>query len=192
MKDEAGRREHCDEVLAKCEEEIKLLEKLMRESDSRIEATVFEEEDVSQVTMEIGICNNLFAGSLKSMNEYESVIREIEQRLSEDGKEAVGIKQFQSEDNRQQVKGVEVHYCEPKQEDIIRTDGVEEKLTDSLMNSTENLNQHTDMLTEEEEIEKQTEMLPKKEEAPRPHVFNFNKCFVNTDFVQLLEEIWHT
>jgi len=33
---------------------------------------------------------------------------------------------------------------------------------DSLMNSAENSNEHTDMLTEEEEIEQQTEMLPKK------------------------------
>ena len=51
------------------------------------------------------------------------------------------------------------------------------------MNSAENSNEHTDMLTEEEEIEQQTEKLPKKEEAPRPHVFNFNKCFVNAGFV---------
>ncbi len=31
VKDEIGRREHCDEVLTKCEEEIKLLENLMVE-----------------------------------------------------------------------------------------------------------------------------------------------------------------
>jgi len=53
------------------------------------------------------------------------------------------------------------------------------------MNSVENSNEHIDMLTEEEEIEQQTEMLPKKEEAPRPHVFNFNKCFVNAGFVAI-------
>jgi len=78
MKDEVGRREHCDEVLAKCVEDIKLLEKLMREPDCRTKTTVivYEEEDVSQVVMETGRCNNLFVGSLKSMNEYEYVIRD--------------------------------------------------------------------------------------------------------------------
>jgi len=88
-------------VLAKCEEEIKLLEKLMREPDSRTEATVVvsEEEDVSQVAMETGRCNDLFTRSLKNLKEYYYMIKEIEQRFFEDGKEAVGIKQFQSEDN---------------------------------------------------------------------------------------------
>ena len=60
---------------------------------------------MSQVGMETGRCNNLFAGPLNSMNEYEYVIKEIEQRLFEYGKEAVGIKQFQGKDNEQQVKG---------------------------------------------------------------------------------------
>jgi hypothetical protein len=43
-----------------------------------------------------------------------------------------------------------VHYSGQEQEDIIRADGVEERLVDSLMNSFENSNQHTDVLTEEE------------------------------------------
>ena len=148
VKDEAG-REHCDEVLAKCEEEIKLLEKLMREPDGRAKAIliVSEEEDVSQVVMVTGRCNNLFVGWLKSINEYDYVIKEIEQRLFGDGKEAVGIKQFQSKDNQQHVKGGGFHYNGQEQEGIIRTDGVEERLMDSLMNFVENLNQHTDMLT---------------------------------------------
>jgi len=69
-------------VFAKCEEEIKPLEKLMREPNGRIEVAVIvsEDRDVFQVAMEIGRCNNLFAGSLKNMNEYEHVIKEIEQR----------------------------------------------------------------------------------------------------------------
>ena len=39
------------------------------------------------------------------MNECDYVIKEIEQRLFEDGKVVIGIKQFQSKDNQQQVKG---------------------------------------------------------------------------------------
>lgn len=56
---------------------------------------------------------------------------------------------------------------------------------DSVMNCIENSNQHADMLTEEKEkIEQQTEIFPKKKEAPRPHVFNFNKFFVNAGDVK--------
>ena len=40
----------------------------------------------------------------------------------------------------------EVHYCEPKQGDILETDDMEEGLADSLM---EDLNQHTNVLMEE-------------------------------------------
>ena len=130
----------------------------MREPDGRIEdaVTISEEEYVSQVGMETGRCNNLFAGSLNNMNEYEYVIKEIEQRLFEDGKEVIGIKEFQSKNNQQQVKGGGIHYSGQEQEGIIRTDGVEERLMDSLMNSAKNSNQHTDMLIEEEETEQQT------------------------------------
>jgi len=42
-----------------------------------------------------------------------------------------------------------VHYGEKEKEDIIRADGVEERLMDSLMSSFENSKQHTDLLTEE-------------------------------------------
>jgi len=45
----------------------------------------------------------------------------------------------------------EVHYSEQEKEDIIRADGVEERLVDSLRNSFENSNQHTDVLTDEKE-----------------------------------------
>ena len=43
-----------------------------------------------------------------------------------------------------------VHYSGQGQEDIIRTDGVEERLMDSLKNSLESSNQHIDVLTEGE------------------------------------------
>ena len=120
------------------------------------------------------------------MNDYDYVIKEIEHRMFEDGKEAVGIKQFISEVNQQQVKEGEIHYCEPKQEDIIRTDGVEDKLIDILMNSAENSNQHTDVLTEEKEkTEQKTKLLPKGNKAQQPYVFYFNKCFVNAGFVAM-------
>ena len=83
----------------------------MREPGGRTEAvvTTSEEEYVSQVGMETRRCNNLFSGSLNNMNGYEYVIKEIEQRLFEDGKEAVGIKQFQSKHNQHQAKGGGVH-----------------------------------------------------------------------------------
>lgn len=51
------------------------------------------------------------------------------------------------------------------------------------MNSFENSNQQTDMLTEEEKIEQQTELLPKENEAQKPYVFNFDKCFVKAGLV---------
>lgn len=158
----------------------------MREPDGRTEVviTIFKEEDVSQVAMERGGCNNLFASSLKCMNEYEYVIKEIEQILFEDGKEVVGIKQFQIEDNQQQVKGGEVHYCEPIWEDIIKTDGVEDRLTDSVMNSTENSNQHSHVLTKEKEkTMQQTELLSKENKAQQPCVFNSNNLFLNAFLV---------
>jgi len=46
------------------------------------------------------------------------------------------------------------------------------------MNSFENSNKHTDVLTEQ-----QTELLPKEDKARKPCVFYFNKCFVNADLV---------
>lgn len=59
----------------------------------------------------------------------------------------------------------EVHYSEQGQKDIIRADGVEERLVDSLMNSFENSKQHTDVLIDEEGTEQQTELLPKEDKA---------------------------
>ena len=62
----------------------------------------------------------------------------------------------------------EVHYCEPEQGDILEIDDMEEGIADSLM---EDLNQHTDVLMEEEISEQHTEMLPEEKEALRPYVF---------------------
>ena len=78
----------------------------------------------------------------------------------------------------QQIK--QVHYCETEQGDILETDDMEERLADSLM---ENLNQHTDVLMEEEISEQHTEMFPKEKEALRPYVFDFTNCFVSTGFI---------
>ena len=74
----------------------------------------------------------------------------------------------------------EVHYCETKQGDILETDDMEEGLADSLI---ENLNQHTNVLMEEEISEQHTEMLPEEKEALSPYVFYFNNCFVSTGFI---------
>ncbi len=52
------------------------------------------------------------------------------------------------------------------------------------MNSIENSNQHTDVLTEEKEkTEQQTKLLPKGNKAQQPYVFYFNKCFECAGFV---------
>lgn len=68
----------------------------------------------------------------------------------------------------------EVHYCEPEQGDILGTDDVEERITNSLMNSFENSNQQTDMLIEDEKIKQHTDVFPKEQEELRPYVFYFN------------------
>lgn len=60
---------------------------------------------------------------------------------------------------------------------------MDERLTDSLMNSFENSNQQTDMLIEEEKTEQHTDVLPKEEEALRPYVFYFNNYFVSAGLV---------
>jgi len=77
----------------------------------------------------------------------------------------------------------EVHYGGQGKEGIIRTDGVEERLIGSLMNSFENSEQLTDVLTEEKETVQQIELLPKENKAQQPCVFYFNKCVVNAGFV---------
>ena len=53
-------------------------------------------------------------------------------------------------------------------------------LTDSL---TEELNQRTDVLMEEEISEQHTEMLPAVEGALKPYVFYSNNCFVSIGFI---------
>jgi len=57
----------------------------------------------------------------------------LEKRL-EDQKVSVQVVKLELNENE------EVHYSGQGQKDIIRTDGVEERLADSLMNSTENSN----------------------------------------------------
>ena len=67
-----------------------------------------------------------------------------------------------------------------EQGNIFQTDDVEEGPVDSLI---EDLNQHTDVLRDEEILEKLTEMLLAEEEALKPYVFYFNNCFVSTFFI---------
>ena len=78
-----------------------------------------------------------------------------------------------------------VHYSE--QENIMEADGVKERLVDSLENSSENslgkMNQHTNVLIEEENSRQHTEILAEEEKALRPYDFCFNNCFVNARFV---------
>ena len=57
---------------------------------------------------------------------------------------------------------------------------MEEGLADSLI---ENLNQHTDVLMEEEILEQHSEMLLDEKEALRPYVYYFNNCFVSIGFI---------
>ena len=64
--------------------------------------------------------------------------------------------------------------------DILQIDDMEEGLADSLI---ENLNQHTDVLMEEEISEQHTEMFPHEKKAFRLYVFYFNNCFVSTGFI---------
>jgi len=52
------------------------------------------------------------------------------------------------------------------------------------MNSFESLNQHTDVLIEEEKSEQHTNVLPKEEEAERPYVFYFNNFLVGVGLVE--------
>ena len=85
----------------------------------------------------------------------------------------------------------EVHYSGKEQKDIIRADDVEGRLTDSLESTLESyldnflkrLNQHTDVLIEEEKSEQHTKVLPKEEEALRPYVFYFNNCLMSAALV---------
>ena len=74
----------------------------------------------------------------------------------------------------------EVHFCELEQGDILETDDMEEGLADSLM---EDLNQHSNVMIEEEISEQHTEMLPEEKEALKPYVFYFNNYFVSTGFI---------
>ena len=52
-KNEAGNEEHCDEMLPRCEEEIELLEELLREPKSREEVTTSEVPDSRRVSLTV-------------------------------------------------------------------------------------------------------------------------------------------
>ena len=56
---------------------------------------------------------------------------------------------------------------------------------DSLMNSFESENQHTNVLTEElkERSEQHTKGLPEEEGAQRPYIFYFDNCLMIAYFV---------
>lgn len=68
-KNEVGNKAHCNEILSICEEEIELLEELLREPDSREEVTTTEVPNsrrVSLIALEVGIdlwTNYLCAGT---------------------------------------------------------------------------------------------------------------------------------
>ena len=68
-----------------------------------------------------------------------------------------------------------VQYNEQEEKDIMKTDGLREKLVDSLENSSENslesLDQHTDVMIKMENSGQHTEVLAKEEKALRPYDF---------------------
>ena len=66
-------------------------------------------------------------------------------------------------------------------EDIIEIDDEKGRLVDSLKSSL-SLDQHTDMLTEEEKSTQHTEVLLKGKEVQRPYFF-YNDCLMIKDVV---------
>lgn len=92
-----------------------------------------------------------------------------------------------SEYDREVTADERIQYSEQEQKDILETDGVKERLVDSLENSSENSlgkeNQHTDVLIVEENSEQHTEVLAKEDKALMPSDFYSNKCFVNAGIV---------
>ena len=87
----------------------------------------------------------------------------------------------------ERLQKTEFNTVKKKKKDIMRADGVEERLVNSLENLLENylgrLNQHTAVLIKEEISEQHTEMFPEERKALRPYGFYFNNCFVNVGFV---------
>ena len=83
-KNEAGNEEHYDEMLARCEEEIELLEELLWEPDNSEEVTTAEVPDSIRVSLTILKAdrdlrtNSLFIGTKNSMDECDVVIRDFE------------------------------------------------------------------------------------------------------------------
>ena len=81
-KNEDGNEERCDEMIARCEEEIRLLEEFLREPDSREEVTTTKVPDskrVSLTVLEAGRdlqINSLFADTEYTINECDVMIRE--------------------------------------------------------------------------------------------------------------------
>ena len=111
-KNEVGNEENYDEMLARCEEEVELLEELLREPDIREEVTTTEVPDSRRVTLTILKTgrdlqtNSLFIGTKDSIDECDVVMRDFEQSLYEikvqnkqenkDVRVVVRIQQFQS------------------------------------------------------------------------------------------------
>jgi len=93
-----------------------------------------------------------------------------------------------SEYDREIVAEERVQYSEQEEKDIMETDGVKEGLIDSLENSLESLDQHTDVLIVEENSEQHTKVLAEGSKALMPYDFYFNKCFVNAGIVAGAEE----
>lgn len=111
-------------------------------------------------------------------SEMENLWRELnilEKRLEN---KKVSVLVVKSELNENE----EVHCSGQGQEYIIKTNGLEERLVDSLVNYFENPNKHTDVLIKEEELEQQAKLLPKEEKTQKPYDFYFNNCFMITTF----------
>ena len=121
-------------------------------------------------------CTELLGEIPTEMENLWHEISLLDKRLE---KPRVSVQVVKSELNENE----EVHYSGQGQEYIVKKYGVEKRLYDSLMNSFENSNQHTDVLTEEEELEQQAELFPKEEKAHNPYDFYFNNCFMIIGFV---------
>lgn len=162
------------------------------ESDGKTSKTIKEMEDHNFILIEneeiVSIsyacdkeeysedCRKLLGEIPSEMENFWQELSILEKRLED---QKVGVQGVKSKLNENE----EVHYNGQGQKYIIRIDGVEERLADSLMNSTENSNMHIDVLIEEEKTEQQVELFPKKEKAQKPYVFYFNNFFVSATLV---------
>lgn len=114
---EDGNGEHCDEMLARCEEDIELMKEFLREPNNGGEVTtskVLDSKRVSLIILKANIylqTSSLFIGTKESIDECDVVIREFEQRLyesevqkqqeSKDVRVVARIQKFQSNQQHQ-------------------------------------------------------------------------------------------